>query len=85
MKEIIGCCLPVLVLKYTVFIHNWITITLTRLITEFAWADPEYSERGDGPIAYLPSIQILFIFLRILKIIQGFKEKGVAAAPWAHP
>ena len=49
-------------------------------------ADPENSEKGDqDSYPHASYIDIFYLSEKSIKITQNFKEKGVAAAPSAHP
>ena len=49
-----------------------------------AGADPENSER-DGRDSLVSYIDTFYVSEHFIKIIQNFKEKGVAAVPSASP
>ena len=57
-------------------IHNW------SITEHYLGVNPENSERG-GPLAN--HIVTFYFSENSIKIIQNLKEKGVAAAPFAHP
>ena len=64
---------------------EYFTISMVILTSE-AGADPENSERGDQAPFPLASYTNTFYFSdNSIKILQNFKEKGVARAPSTHP